>query len=125
RKISPDVKRAAIRLFQHGHLSLPDILDCVGFSERTFWRCKRLMDTTGDVLPPQSYERGRPRTLLQSDVDYLLELVNLRPSWFLDELQHLAATNRLIDVHYTTIHRELERRDISVKQLRRTAKERN
>jgi hypothetical protein len=36
RKISPNVKLAAIRLHEQGILRLHEILDCVGFSRRTF-----------------------------------------------------------------------------------------
>ena len=38
RKISCDLKFCSIRLYEHELLSLEDILDCVGFSERTFYR---------------------------------------------------------------------------------------
>jgi hypothetical protein len=55
----------------------------------------------------------------------LLALVCQRPEWFLDELLDLLNSNRFISVHYTTIHRELERAGISVKKLRIIAKERD
>lgn len=42
RAISRDVKIAAINLYEHGQLSLTDILHCVGFSRRTFFRVLNL-----------------------------------------------------------------------------------
>jgi hypothetical protein len=52
-------------------------------------------------------------------------LINHRPDWFLDELLGLLDTNRFISVHFTTIYRELERSGVSLKKLRRIAKERD
>ncbi|KAJ7608829.1 hypothetical protein DFH06DRAFT_1275025 [Mycena polygramma] len=125
RTISRDVKIAAINLYLHGRLSLQEILNCVGFSERTFYRILELWRTTGDVV---TYKKstGRPRKLHHNDVQYLLRLVNHSPDWFLDELGLLLKNNRFISVHYTTIHRELANRvGVSLKQLTRIATERN
>jgi transposase len=117
RKISPDVKLAAIRLYERHLLPLQDILDCLGFSERTFYRILHLWWTTGDIVRHTNHVAAGPRKLVADDVDYLKWLINHRPDWFLDELLHLLATNRFISVHYTTIHRELERAGVSVKKL--------
>ncbi|KAI0063339.1 hypothetical protein BV25DRAFT_1763249, partial [Artomyces pyxidatus] len=125
RVISRDLKLAVIHLYENGALDLDTILTCAGFSERTFWRIKRLWEDSGDVVTHRSTTRGRPRMLIRSDLDYILELVKNRPSWFLDELTDLLQTHRLISVHFTTIHRELCRAGVSVKKLRRIAKERN
>ena len=123
RKISADVKLAAMRLYEQNILTLDQILDCVGFSERTFWRVWKIYSLTGDVEPPTCTTRGRPRKLHFDDITYLLALVRQRPEWFLDELLDLLDSNRFISMHYTTIHRELERAGISVKKLRIIAKE--
>ncbi|KAG1763410.1 hypothetical protein EDD22DRAFT_777124 [Suillus occidentalis] len=125
RKISCDVKLAAINLHEHQHLALEDILACVGFSESTFWRILKLWRETGDVVRHTFGIRGRPRTLHCDDVLYLVHLVHHRPKWFLDELLRLLNTNRFISVHYATIHCELTRVGISLKKLKRIAKERN
>jgi transposase len=125
RKVSPDVKLAAMKLYEQDILTLNQILDCVSFSERTFWRIWKLYNNTGDVEPPTCTTRGRPRKLHFDDITYLLALVRQRPDWFLDELLHLLDCNRFISVHYTTIHRELERAGISLKKLRIIAKERD
>ncbi|KIK39960.1 hypothetical protein CY34DRAFT_53141, partial [Suillus luteus UH-Slu-Lm8-n1] len=57
------------------------------------------------------------------DLHYLLELINHCPDWFLDKLTTLMRHNRYIAVHYSTIHRELKRAGISLKKLRKIAKE--
>lgn len=118
------LKLCAINLYNRGLLDLDDILDCVGFSESTFYRALACWRATGDVVSPKSGSLvGRPRLLLHDDVKYLLCLVQHRPDYFLDELNDLLKENRFISVHYSTIIRELGRCGISVKKLRRIALE--
>lgn len=125
RHISRDVKLAAIRLHNLGLLPLENILLAVGFSESTFYRILALWNETGDVVKPQKTHLGRPRSLDYDDIKYLLILVRDNPDYFLDEFLGLLQTNRFISVHYTTIHRELERAGMSRKKLKRIAQERN
>ena len=125
RKILPDMKLAAVKLYEKNLLSFDDILDCCGLSERTFWHVRKLYQETGDVEPPTCTTRGQPKKLHFDDVTYLLALVHQQPDWFLDELLDLLDTNRFISVHYTTIHQELEHAGVSVKKLWIIAKERH
>ncbi|KAJ4495578.1 hypothetical protein C8R41DRAFT_703613, partial [Lentinula lateritia] len=123
--IGDELKLAAIQLYERKLLPLDDILDCVNFSARTFYRTLRLYRATGHVSKPNSHLAGRPRKMNMDDVQYLLELVHHHPDWFLDELVDLMDNNRFISVYYTTIHRELERHGLSTKKLRIIAAERN
>ncbi|KAF8955220.1 hypothetical protein BDZ97DRAFT_1907773 [Flammula alnicola] len=125
RKISRDLKLAAIRMYESEILVLPDILDCLQISKSTFYRILDLWNTTGDVVRHTTGVRGRPRLLHFDDIDYLKRLINARPDWFLDELLFLLATNRFVSMHYTTIHRELARARVSSKKLKKIALERN
>lgn len=125
RKISRDVKLAAINLYEHNMLSLEQILECVGISESTFWRVCKLWRETGDVVRHNYGAAGRPRALHFDDVNYLVRLIHHRPDWFLDELLDLLDHNRFISVHYTTIYRELARAGMSLKKLKKIARERN
>ncbi|KAJ7474597.1 hypothetical protein B0H11DRAFT_2158665 [Mycena galericulata] len=95
RKISRDVKIAAIKLRERGHLPFKEILACVGFSLLHLWR------TIGDVVSNKK-NLGCPRLLHTDDVDYLLWLVQHNPDWYLDELLRLLETNRFISVHYVS-----------------------
>lgn len=125
-KISRDVKLAAIKLYERDLLPLSDILDCLGFSKRTFYRILNLWYHTGDVVPHKfGLPVGRPRLLDLDDRQYPLRLIRHHPDWFLDELLNLLATNRFISIHFTTIHRELERAGRSRKKLKKIASERN
>ena len=116
---------AAIRLYERDLLPLPDILDCLQFSKRTFYRILDLWRTTGNVVKRTYGIRGRPRILHYNDIDYLKRLIRHRPDWFLDELLFLLKTNWFVSAHYTTVHRELVRAGVSLKKLKKIAVERN
>jgi hypothetical protein len=79
----------------------------------------------GDVIQHTHGVHGCPCILHCDDVSYLIRLVHHHPEWFLDELLRLLDTNCFISVHYTTIHHELECVGVSLKKLKRIAKERN
>ncbi|KAJ7036319.1 hypothetical protein C8F04DRAFT_1210102 [Mycena alexandri] len=115
RSISRNVKIAALNLYERGHLPLKEILAWVGFSRSTFFRVLHLWRTTGDV-ERKSNRTGRPRLLHHDDITYLLLLVQERPD--------CSSNNRFISIHYTTIHRELERAGMSTKKLSEIAAER-
>ena len=123
RKISCDVKIAAMNLYEWNLLSLEQILDCVGFLESTFWHTLQLWRETGDVVNHPKGSPGCPRTLHFDDVNYLIQLINHRPTWFLNKLLSLLKSNHFIATHFTTIHRELVCAGISLKKLRKIAKE--
>ncbi|KAJ6534400.1 hypothetical protein B0H19DRAFT_1324112 [Mycena capillaripes] len=125
RVVQYQVKLAAMNLFERDILPLHDILEICGFSESTFWRMRKLWRETGWVEKPRSCIRGRRRILHRDDLDYIINLVNLRPDWFLDEILTLLKHNRFISVHFTTIFRELERLGMSRKKLKKITAECN
>ena len=122
--ISPDVKIAAIRLYERARLDLEEILDSCNISRSTFFRALKLYRTTGDVENARQVDRS-VRALDYDDIHYLRQLIHDNPDHFLDELSHLLKTNRFISVHYTTIYNELLRAGITRKRLKRIAAERN
>jgi len=124
RKISHDVKIATVRLYECGLLELNDILDCCGFSHRTWYRVLKLWRETGDVIPEAQSLWGHVQTLDWEDISYLLELIRDNPDYFLDELLSLLETNCFISVHYT-IFCELKQLNVSQKKLKRIALERD
>ena len=93
RHISRDVKIAAIRLYERDLLEITDILDCCGFSRRTWFRVLKIWRETGDVVSPQMGQPGRKSLLIREDLDYLLTLIRDNPDYFLDELLKLMETN--------------------------------
>jgi len=125
RKISRDVKIAAIKLHERELLALEDILSCCGFSESTFFRILKLWCETGDVVGEKSTLSGRLRHLNYNDSQYLIQLVKENPDYFLDELLRLLKNNCFISVNYATIHQELIRAGVSHKRLKHITAERD
>src|SRR5258708_8373690 len=73
---------------------------------------------TGDIVKPTKTHLRRHRSLHYDDLQYLLILVCDNSDYFLDELLDLLKTNHFISIHFTTIHRELERASVSCKKLK-------
>ncbi|KAF8235980.1 hypothetical protein L208DRAFT_1253701, partial [Tricholoma matsutake] len=124
-KISCNVKTAAVCLYDRQLLALDDILDCCGFLEQMFYRILKLWKETGDVINLRKSLQGRLHLLDHNDMEYLLQLICENPDYFLDELLHLLETNWFISMHYVTIHRELEQAGVSLKKLKKIAREHN
>ncbi|KAL1658321.1 hypothetical protein GGF50DRAFT_24650, partial [Schizophyllum commune] len=126
RRISRDVKIAAMVMYDQEHFSVELICRCLGFSSRTFSRIRRLWEETGDVEKAKPTTRGRPRILNHDDdVEYLLALVRAFPDFFLDELLDLCTTNRFISVNFSIICRTLLEAGQSRKRITLIAAERN
>ena len=117
RFISPNIKCAAIRIYENNLMDFDNILDCLDMSESMFFRALRWYWETDDVEPPKSTTCGRPRKLHFDDLTYMTALINHCPDWFLDELLGLLDTNQFISIHFTTIYRELEHTGVSLKKL--------
>ncbi|KAF9220359.1 hypothetical protein BS17DRAFT_759688 [Gyrodon lividus] len=123
RKISRNIKLAAIHLYECGLLEPRDILHVCALSS---YGILKLWHETGDVVKPQDNNlRGHPRIIDHEDIKYLVQLIHQKPNYFLDELLCLLHTNQFISVHYSIIHQELERAGMSHKKLKKIAIERN
>ena len=101
--ISPDVKQAAIRIYENDLMDLVNILACLNISKSTFFHALQLQQETGNVECPKSTIHGRPQKLHFDDLTYMTALINHHPDWFLNELLGLLNTNRFISVHFTAI----------------------
>jgi transposase len=125
--LSRDLKLAAVQLREGDLLALHDILDCCNFSRATFYRIMKLWRETGDVISHtgRNSQHSRSRLLDATDVQYLNQLIEENPDYFLDKLLRLLKTNRFISVHYTTIHNQLLRNGVSHKKLQCIASERD
>ena len=79
RKISADLKRAAMRLYDQEILGVNAIVQCLQISRRTFYRVRQLWLTTGDVVRHTNGIHGRPRILHRDDMDYLRRIIRHSP----------------------------------------------
>jgi transposase len=124
RKISDDLKEAALRLRQDGQTP-GYIKHITGISRRTLFRTQKRKHDTGSVAKAQAIGRGRPRSLLHSDAAYLLRLARHKPTLFLDEYARRLKDFRHLPISLATIHRTLERAGLSVKHVQKLASERD
>ena len=130
KKIRPRVfflisRTPLFRLYEQDLLPLVDILDCLQMSERTLYQILNLRNNTDDVVRHTFGIRGRPCIHHFDNINYLKQLLKAHPDWFLDELLFLLETNRFISAHYMMIHRELVHTNVSTKELKKIASERN
>ena len=84
-----------VQLWEGNLLSLPDILNCCNFSQATFYCIIKLWHRTGIVVSHGNTEHSHSRFLDATDVQYLNQLIEENPDYFLDKLLHLLKTNHL------------------------------
>lgn len=125
RRISNDLKEAAMRLKIRGRDTDEEICQITGFSRRTLYRARRRKLQTGSVAPAHAIGRGRPRSLVRRDCDYLIRLARHKPTLFLDEYARRLEQARGLSVGLATIHRSFERAGLNVKHVQRMAAERD
>ncbi|KAJ7759964.1 hypothetical protein B0H16DRAFT_1301337 [Mycena metata] len=125
RSISDDLKEALLRLEDRGRDSTSEILKVGQISRSTLCRARKRRRETGSVAKAQAIGRGRPRTLLQADADYLVRLARHKPTTFLDEYRDRLERYRHLPTSLATIHRTFIRARMSLKQVQKMASERS
>ena len=123
RRISDDLKEAALRLQDDGHSTAYIKRITGGISKSTLNRTRKRKHITGSVAKAQAIGRGRPRSLLKTDADYLLRLARHKPTLFLDEYTRRLELYRYLPVSLATIHRTFERANLHVKRVQKLASE--
>jgi hypothetical protein len=122
RRISDDLKEAALRLKQDGHT--PDYIKGItSISKRTLFHTQKRKQNTRSVAKAQAIGRACPHSLLQSDAAYLLHLACHKPTLFLDEYAQRLKDFWHLPVSLVTIHRTLQCAGLSVKHVQKLASE--
>jgi transposase len=124
RKISDDLKAAALRLHARGD-SMKEITRITGLSMSTLARIRRRYRLTGKISRSPTIAPGRPRHLLQSDIRYLLALAHHNPTLFLDEYLKCLQKWHYLTTTLKLIHVSFERVGLRVKQVQKLASERD
>ena len=122
RRISEDLKAAALRLWQRGD-SVKEISRITGFSISTLARLRRHHHLTGQISREPAISTGRPRRLLTADIQYLVSLAHHNPTIFLDEYVKRLQKWCFLPTTLSTIHRSLERAGLTVKHVQKLAAE--
>ncbi|KAJ7814860.1 hypothetical protein B0H13DRAFT_1664370 [Mycena leptocephala] len=124
RRISDDLKEAMLRMEDRGRDTTNEILKIAQFSRSTLIRMRKRKHLTGSVAKAQAIGRGRPRTLLQADADYLVRLARHNPTLFLDEYRDRLERYRHLPTSLSTIHRTFLRARMKLKAVQKMASER-
>ncbi|KAJ7578286.1 hypothetical protein C8J56DRAFT_722140, partial [Mycena floridula] len=124
-RFSEDNKMTAIRLCARGCDSVKEISNLTGISFSHLYLVFRRFRRTGSVKKLNPLPAGRPRLLVNQDVQFLLRLARYRPTLFLDEYCKLLTQKRTISVSLSTLHCTFERAGLSVKRVQKMAIERS
>ncbi|KAI0054488.1 hypothetical protein BV25DRAFT_1783481, partial [Artomyces pyxidatus] len=124
RKISKDLKECALQLWEKGW-DEEDITDALGVSRRSLFRWRNIMDELGTVQKPPSPLVGRVRIITQAILTEMTALYHDHPDTYLDELQVWLAINHDIEISLSGLQKNLDQAGLTLKLLRRLAKERD
>jgi hypothetical protein len=85
RKISTDLLAASVRIHRRGRDTKEENATVCDISKRTLERALVRVRETGTVAHRAPRARGRPKKVLQEDIDYLVRISRYKPSTFLRE----------------------------------------
>jgi hypothetical protein len=85
RRICPDLKECALRLWNHGW-DVEDICDALGVSKTSCYRWRRIFDELGTVNKPPSPLKGPTRIITQGLLTAIEDLFIEDSDFFLDEI---------------------------------------
>src|SRR5258706_9589015 len=102
-RISRDVKERAIALFRD--MDLKSIAHVLDVSTHSISRWIFNVSIYGDVGPPKSPLKGRPRVCKSSTLDRLTKFLLKNPTVYLDEVQFWLSVEEVILISISTIHR--------------------
>jgi len=124
RRISRDLKERAIQLL--GEMDLKSIAHVLDVSTRSISRWILNVSIYGDVVPPKSPLKGRPRVCKPTTLDRLTEFLLGNPTVYLDEVQFWLCVEEGVLISTSTIHQYQKHvLGFTNKHVTRTAIERN
>ncbi|THU87052.1 hypothetical protein K435DRAFT_682351 [Dendrothele bispora CBS 962.96] len=125
RKISSDLKEAALRMWDHGW-ELSDICAALVVSPRSMYRWRSLFEELGSVNRPPSVLRGRPRIIGMLSLQACRDIYARNSDTYLSELQWYLAIEHDIAISISALQANLEKAvDLTRKVLHKIAIERD
>lgn len=123
RKISTDLKDAALRLWDLGWEE-NDIMQGLVVSRASLYRWKKLFAEIGSTARPPSPLRGRPRIITHAVLSACLDIYQKEPEVYLDELRWHLAINHDIPISISALQKNITDAGLTRKLLHRIARER-
>ncbi|THU81440.1 hypothetical protein K435DRAFT_592083, partial [Dendrothele bispora CBS 962.96] len=124
RRISPDLKECALRMWNLGW-DRADICYTFRVSQASLYRWKAIFDEFGQVTNPPSGLRGRPRMIGLAALTACKEVYRHNSDTYLDELQWFLAVHHDIVISIPALHENLQKAGLTRKLLRKIAIERD
>lgn len=124
RRISPDLKECALRLWEAGW-ERSDICEALLVSQSSLYRWLDNYENLGSVVKPPSPLRGRRRTITRAVLTGLHLLLQDNPDAYLDELVWWLAIHHDIAISSSQLHANLVQAGLTRKLLRKLAIERD
>ena len=122
---SPDLRERIVQFYYRGR-TMREVADVFNVSLGFVHHVVNLYRTHGQATDPYPQPRcGHRRTLTFEHENYIRDLVEVKPSIYLDKIQEKLATEHGVDISLATISRTFTRMRYSKKSLSRRAKERN
>ncbi|KIJ08666.1 hypothetical protein PAXINDRAFT_51482, partial [Paxillus involutus ATCC 200175] len=125
RRISPDLKECALRLWNDGW-DTEDVCDMIGVSRASLYRWEAIFDEFGSVNRPPSPIQGQSLRLLTRALSTACEdLFTEESDLYLDEVVTWLALTHDIAISRSTLCRNLKELGLTRKILHKVAAERN
>lgn len=113
--LSPDLRARAVAEYQRGGMTYADVAEQFSVGEASINRWLRLKRETGGV-EPQPHRRGRRPKVDEEGLELLHRLVLRSPDATLAELGAQYFEQRGVQLAITTVHRALERLNVTRKK---------
>ena len=120
RRISPDLKLAALHLWDLGWNEI-DIIQGLAVSCSGMYRWKALFEDIGDIVRPPSPLRGRTRIICRAVLTAVQDIYRAEPDLYLDELVFWLAIHHDIVISKSALHLNLKEAGLSRKLLHKIA----
>jgi transposase len=124
RRISPDMKKCALDLWDRGW-TVEDICDMLRVSRASLYRWDAIFEEHGNVIRPPSPLIGRTRIITRAVLTTIHALYEREPDLYLDELCTFLAVEHNLIISKSTLSRNLAQAGLTYKILHKIAIERD
>lgn len=124
RRISPDLKECALRLWELGRDTL-DITQVLCVSRASIYRWQRIFDEFGTPTNPHARVGGRSSIITRAVLTAVHDIYKGAPDLYLTELQYWLAIHHDIVISVSALQKTLEQEGLSRKLLQKIATERD
>lgn len=124
RRISPDLKETALRLWELGW-DVELITESLSISRASIYRWRQIFEETQSVNRPPSAPMGRPRAIIRAVMTAIVEVYNNEADAYLNELVWWLAVHHDLPISQSALQKNLVSVGLTRKLLHKIAQERD